>query len=143
MSDEACARYVRFLETLTPAALHNLGAFVTDDVVFRDPFNDVRGCTAMQRVLQKMFDDLSEIDFCVTAQASQRPISFIAWELTGRLSRSGQPLRLNGVSHLVFADDGRVKVHIDYWDAASQLYERLPLLGPVLRMLRRRMAVGG
>jgi hypothetical protein len=108
--------------------------------VFRDPFNDVRGCAAMRRVLQKMFEDLSEVGFCVTAQASQLPISFIAWELTGRMSQSGRLLRLDGVSHLVFAGDGRVKVHIDYWDAASQLYERLPLLGPILRILRRRLA---
>ena len=35
--------------------------------------------------------------------------------------------------------DGRVVEHRDYWDAAEQLYEKLPLIGGVLRLLKRSM----
>jgi hypothetical protein len=38
--------YRQYLETLTPATLDFLGDYVTDDVRFRDPFNDVRGAAA-------------------------------------------------------------------------------------------------
>jgi len=34
---------------------------------------------------------------------------------------------------------GKVVEHIDYWDAAEQVYERLPLLGPILRRVRQRL----
>jgi hypothetical protein len=35
--------------------------------------------------------------------------------------------------------EGRVVEHSDYWDAAEQLYGRLPLSGVVLRAIRRRL----
>jgi hypothetical protein len=94
VSDDACARYIRFLETLTPETLVTIGAFITDDVVFRDPFNDVTGRAAMQRVLQKMFEDLSQIRFRVTDQASRLPIGFIAWELAAIMAKTRRPLRV-------------------------------------------------
>jgi hypothetical protein len=40
-----------------------------------------------------------------------------------------------------FAADGRVGWHRDYWDAAEELYEKLPLIGSLMRLLRRRGAV--
>jgi hypothetical protein len=43
-----------------------------------------------------------------------------------------------GATHLVFDADGKVAVHRDYWDAAEELYEKLPLLGGLMRWLKRR-----
>ena len=45
---------------------------------------------------------------------------------------------VRGVSHLVLAPDGRIAEHRDYWDAAEELYEKLPLLGGLMRWLKRR-----
>ena len=36
-------RYRRYLETLTPETLKAISDYVTEDVRFKDPFNDVRG----------------------------------------------------------------------------------------------------
>jgi len=35
---------------------------------------------------------------------------------------------------------GRVLRHVDHWDPAAQIYEREPLLGGLMRYLRRRLA---
>jgi steroid delta-isomerase len=40
----------------------------------------------------------------------------------------------------VFAPDGRVREHVDYWDPVEGLYDSLPVLGPALRLVRRRLA---
>jgi hypothetical protein len=32
----------------------------------------------------------------------------------------------------------RVAVHRDYWDAAEELYEKLPVVGGVMRWLKKR-----
>ena len=47
---------------------------------------------------------------------------------------------VRGGSHLVLAEDGRIRAHRDYWDAAEELYEKLPILGRLMRWLRRRAA---
>ena len=40
----------------------------------------------------------------------------------------------------MLADDGRITLHRDYWDAAEELYEKLPVIGTLMRWLRRRLA---
>ena len=34
--------------------------------------------------------------------------------------------------------DGRIVMHRDYWDVAEELYEKLPLIGALMRWLKRR-----
>lgn len=41
-------------------------------------------------------------------------------------------------SHLHWDAEGRTVMHRDYWDAAEELYEKLPLLGGLMRWLKRR-----
>jgi len=47
---------------------------------------------------------------------------------------------VRGSSHLKLAADGRIAWHRDYWDAAEELYEKLPVLGSLMRWLRQRLA---
>jgi steroid Delta-isomerase len=134
---DSVAPYAAFFETLSPASLPHLDRLVTDDVVFRDPFNDTRGAAAMRRVFVRMFADVADPRFVVTAAAREGDVAFLRWEFTGRTGR--RTLRLEGVSEIRFAANGRVSAHIDHWDSAGQLYEHLPVLGWVLRRLRRRL----
>jgi steroid Delta-isomerase len=48
-------------------------------------------------------------------------------------------LSFSGASPLRFADEGRFAMHRDCWDAAEALYEKLPLVGSLMRWLKRRV----
>jgi hypothetical protein len=63
------------------------------------------------------------------------------WEFrfaTKRFARGAQCIE--GATHIVFDAGGAVLLHRDYWDAAEELYEKLPLLGTLMRWLKRRFA---
>ena len=47
---------------------------------------------------------------------------------------------IRGSSHLRFDAQSKVCYHRDYWDAAEELYEKLPLIGGLMRFMKRRMA---
>jgi hypothetical protein len=47
---------------------------------------------------------------------------------------------MRGVSHLKFDADGKVNFHRDYWDTAEELYMKVPLIGSLMRSLRRVLA---
>jgi steroid delta-isomerase len=47
---------------------------------------------------------------------------------------------IRGASHLRFDADGKVVWHRDYWDAAEELYAKLPGIGWLMRTLGRRLA---
>ncbi len=133
------ARVVALFEQLTPAALARLGEVYADEVRFVDPFNDVTGLAPMRRIFEHMFETLQAPRFTVLTRFAAGDEAFLTWDFRFRRG-TGAELLIHGGSHLRFAPDGRVLLHRDYWDAAQQVYEQLPLLGAVLRWLRRRIA---
>ena len=133
-------RLARFYETLTPAALDGLDQLYAPDARFKDPFNEVVGIAAIRRIFAHMFATTEAPRFEVTDCIEQGGQAMLGW--TFRFALRGRALTVRGVTHLRFDADDRVTLHRDYWDAAEELYEKLPLIGAALRWLRRRMSAG-
>ncbi len=132
-------RLARFYETFTPAALPGLDQLYAPDARFKDPFNEVAGTAAIRRIFAHMFATTEAPRFEVTDCIEQGEQAMLGWAF--HFALRGRPLVVRGVTHLRFDADGRVVLHRDYWDAAEELYEKLPLIGAPLRWLRRRMSV--
>jgi steroid Delta-isomerase len=142
MSSIALDRFAAYWESLTPAGVAALASYYTEDATFRDPFNHVRGYTAIQRIFTEMFERLIDPRFRVIETLQQDQAALLVWTFTFRI-KAFQPKvsrTIEGTTLIRFAPDGRVREHRDYWDAAGELYEQLPLIGGVLRALRRRFA---
>jgi len=139
--DPRLARIVALYEGLSPAALPQLATIYTNDCRFKDPFNDVQGVPAIRRIFEHMYATLDAPRFVVHERIAQGEQCFLTWDFVFRLkSGSRQEIVVRGSSHLRLAADGRICMHRDYWDVAEELYEKLPLLGALMRWLRRRMA---
>lgn len=136
--DHRADAYVRLWEEMTAPHIETLPALVTPDVHFTDPFNDLRGVDALRRVMLKTLDDLPELNFVVTHKAWMGDLCLMRWDFDAR-TKGGWPLAIIGMSELTFAGD-RVARHIDHWDAGKQFYEQLPVIGGILRLIRRRVA---
>lgn len=139
MSTHPADTYLAAFEALTPHTLDSLVALVDEDVRFRDPFNDCRGRPAFRKIFERMFEDVESPVFSVTYRISDAERTIAHWVFTFRFR--GRDKVITGLSELTFDHrSGLLLAHVDYWDAAGQFYEDLPLLGPLLRWLRRRIA---
>ena len=137
--DARIARIVVLFEQLAPCDVARLGEFYTLDARFKDPFNEVQGVTQVQRIFAHMFGALAEPRFVVHDVLVQGDQCFLTWDFLFRFRRfSGALQTVRGSSHLRLAGDGRIESHRDYWDAAEELYEKLPVLGALMRWLRKR-----
>ncbi len=134
------AALVQFFEHLSPHSVQQLSQHYDAQARFKDPFNDVQGVAAIERIFTHMFQTLEQPRFVVTAQVLQGAQCFLTWEFHFGLKRwsRGQPQRILGATQWLLSDDGRVVLHRDYWDAAEELYEKLPLVGSLMRWLKRR-----
>lgn len=139
--DPRVARLCAFWEALRPANLVDLRTVYNEAVEFRDPFNHLHGADQLEALLTRMFERLQTPCFVVHEVALQTDGAVLVWDFHYRL-RGWQPHRarhIHGASHVRFGADGRVRVHRDYWDAAEQVYEQLPVLGALLRWLKQRL----
>ncbi len=138
----ATARVRAFFESIESASVDRLDAVYAADAHFRDPFNEVHGLPEIRRIFAQMFEHLDDCRFTFVDEAVDARGAFLTWDMTFRIRqlRPQQIRRIHGATHLKFAADGRVAYHRDYWDAADELYAKLPLIGPLMRWLKRRLA---
>lgn len=132
---------VAFYENLSLADVERLGNFYASDAYFKDPFNEVYGVEAIQRIFRHMFKQLEAPRFRICERIVDADGSAVLiWEFWFRSSLLGGEQVLRGASHLRFNDEGKVSLHRDYWDASEELYAKIPVLGGLVRLLRRHLA---
>lgn len=135
-------RFVGFFEGLEQTDLVRIGDIYTDDVHFVDPFSDFHGLQTLTGIFEAMFTKMRDYRLEVHEFGMIGPDSgFVRWTMSGYVKQLGKDIWIvEGGSLVRFDSNGRVREHIDYWDAASQMYERLPVIGWILRMIRRKLA---
>ncbi len=129
---------VAFYEGLQPETIPRLREIYAADARFRDPFNDVVGHAAIERIFAHMFEHLDAPSFRVTGCIADGRRAALEWRFTFVLR--ARRFEVVGASVLDFDEDGRVRAHRDYWDVAEELYAKLPGVGPMVRWLGRRMS---
>lgn len=136
--NEPLARITAFFETLSADEVPRLTSLYAPDAFFKDPFNEVHGVAAIERIFRHMFIQVDAPRFVVVEAFAAGDQAFLAWEFHFRMKRFNAAAQcIRGASHLRFAPDGRIASHRDYWDAAEELYEKLPVLGRLMRWLKR------
>ena len=136
---------VLVFEQLQATDLSTLGNWYAPDARFKDPFKEVQGVAAIAAVFAHLFETLHEPRFVVTERIVQGSQCFLVWDFLFRFKTMDNATTqcIRGGSHLQFvqSDDGdwRISLHRDYWDAAEELYEKLPLVGGLMRWLKKRV----
>lgn len=134
--------YVKAFTSLRPGNIDTLLALVEIDVVFVDPFNNLRGKAAFGAVFEHMFETTIEPQFTISDVAlstvRDRHVTYLRWQMTARTKGwPSVPLELEGMSEIHIGDTGLVSHHIDHWDSASQLLSKLPFIGALVRQIMR------
>jgi ketosteroid isomerase-like protein len=132
-------RVIDFFQSISADSARTLSLIYTDDVWFKDPFNEVQGLEQVSHIFTHMFEQVDTPRFVVTHSVLQDDQAFLTWDFLFRMRRfSDEEQCIRGATHVRFASDGRVAYHRDYWDAAEELYEKLPVVGSLMRWLKTR-----
>lgn len=113
--------------------------FFDENSSFEDPFQKVQGLDAIYKVFEHMYTTLVDPKFRVDEIIENDSIAYLKWHFYFKLSKNEEEQSFVGVSRVEFDRLGKVISHVDYWDAASNVYEKIPLLGSLLRMIKRKL----
>ncbi len=134
---------VRWFETLDQESVERIGEFYADDACFKDPFNEVQGIDGIRKIFTHMFEQVCEPRFRILERVIAPNGAMLSWEFTFRFRPGSGVVTVRGATHLRFDGRGRITHHRDYWDAAEELYSKLPLIGALMRLMRRRLSATG
>jgi hypothetical protein len=129
---------IDWFEHLSPQTIDRIPQLYAANAEFKDPFNEVRGTDAIARIFRHMFTQVDEPRFVIGSRFSGDDGVMLLWDFHFRTrGRRPQAICVRGTSHLRFDAAGKVVLHRDYWDAAEELYAKLPVLGALMRGLQR------
>lgn len=134
----ALQRLANWFETLSQDSLKTIDQFYTPAAYFKDPFNEVRDIRDIEHIFNDMFVQFEQPRFVIQEQVcdDSNAQALLTWHFN--FQWRGKNWRIVGSSHLRFNAEGLVEYHRDYWDASEELYEKLPVIGFVLRSLKKR-----
>ena len=130
--------YIQLFEELSMEQLEGIEGFISRNVQFKDPFNELSGLDDFRRLLVKTLNDVKDPKFTVTHRAWCNDILFLRWSFQGEIKGLNH-WNVEGMSEVRFDEQGLVCQHIDHWDASEQFYAKLPLIGTIIRLIRRRL----
>ena len=142
MTHNAVNDIVTYFETFTPQSIPRVAEFYAPDATFKDPFNEVRGLKAIEGIYSHMFKALTAPRFIVTSQIvdADKNACFLIWDFKFYLKNYNKTTEqtIRGGSHLILDANGKITTHRDYLYAAVVLYEKLRVVGGVMRWLKKR-----
>jgi hypothetical protein len=126
-------------ENLSPNSIDTLVALYSKDAFFKDPFNEVTGHADIRHIFTHMFTQVNNPHFVIKNSLENGAQACLIWEFIFQMKQSpniDQVIR--GCTWMTFNEAALIVEHRDYWDAAEELYEKIPALGALMRWLKKR-----
>ncbi|MDX1490899.1 MAG: nuclear transport factor 2 family protein [Pseudohongiellaceae bacterium] len=119
--------------------LEQLDRLYTQDIEFRDPIHTVHGILGLKQYMRKLYANSADIRFEYTEEHWGDHWASISWWMDYRHPKiaGGELVRVRGTTQIRFTD--RIYFHEDFYDMGALLYAHLPIIGPVIKFINRRV----
>ena len=119
--------YINLFSNLTPEKINDFDDLISKDIIFVDPFNNIKGINAFKKVFHHMFKNVKDPKFFILDYTINKERVYLKWKMTFFAFKSLQTIE--GMSELLLNDFGEVVFHRDYWDSLSGLFIKIPYIG--------------
>lgn len=135
----------RFKDLFSDLSEENVRAKVRDvyakDVYFNDTLKEVRGIDALEIYLLESAKAVESCRVEVNDVSVNGGNYYFRWvmDIRFKMFKRGKTTRSIGMSHIRFDPSGRIVMHQDYWDSTQGFFEHIPLIGYLIRKIKRRL----
>lgn len=139
--DPRLQQLAAFYRDFGPGSYRQVETLYHADARFTDPVHSLQGAGAIARYFADMGENLLACQFEFTHALMAGDQAFVRWIMRLRHPKlvAGRQIELAGMSRLRY--QGLLIIeHEDCYDLGAMVYEQLPLLGLLVRWLRRRLA---
>ena len=133
-----------FLETFQQVDGDNLNLLkriYAPTISFIDPIHAVAGIEKLMDYYAQLYLNAISLDFSFNNKMHAGNAAYVQWSLLlahAKLNH-GKTIALAGTSYLQFDQDDLVVLHRDYFDLGAMLYEHIPVLGSLVKSIKRRL----
>ncbi len=121
--------------------INDIRQFYASDILFIDPFKKVKGLDNLEHYFSELYGNVKSINFDFSETISQGNNHAIIWQMhvSHEKINRGLPYSITGSTHLKTNSQNQIIYHRDYFDAGSMIYEKLPLIGLIIRWIKKKI----
>jgi len=108
------------------------------DVQFTDPIHEIQGVQNLIQYFNKLNDNLDSGSFVFTEESFIGNKAFLSWDMKLKLKKPNKYVTASGITVLTI--DEKIIKHRDYFDAGELFYENVPVVGGLIRFLKKKIA---
>jgi steroid delta-isomerase len=132
MNETYIKNYINLFSHLNLDNIEQFDNFIDKNIIFSDPFNDIKGSENFKKIFYHMFKNVKDPSFIILNYSKSKNKVFLKWKMTFYAFKSKQ--FIEGVSEITLNSDGKISSHIDYWDSMNGLFIKLPIIGILYRL---------
>tara|TARA_B100000282_G_C31472924_1_gene372145 strand:- start:93 stop:518 length:426 start_codon:yes stop_codon:yes gene_type:complete len=127
MNKNFVKNYINLFSNLSPENINEFDNLISKDIIFVDPFNNIKGVNAFKNIFYHMFENVTDPKFLIVDYSISKKRVYLKWKMTFFAFKSLQTIE--GMSELLLNDVGKIVSHVDYWDSLNGLFIKIPLIG--------------
>lgn len=122
-------------------ALEKLEPLYSPEVQFIEPAGEINGREALFQHFRTTCNNLIECQFIFndSLETCAADRAFLVWSMNFRHKQlgGGNPITTSGTTLLRFGE--QIVFHRDWFDLGETVYEHVPLLGSMIRLIKKKM----
>lgn len=134
-------KFSAFYTDLESMKLSELPLIYSANITFIDPIAEHHGLAAIEAYFSKLLHNAKFCKFSIhSAEQTLEGNYVVVWTMSYTSSRvnKGQAISLDGIT-LLKIENEKVIYHRDYYDMGQMVYEHVPLLGRIVKRIKKGM----
>lgn len=132
-------RFKAFYRDVKNPQLDKIHTIYTDDIRFKDPIHQISGIDDVHAYLTSMCENVQSGRFEYLDQLVGENSAYIKWNMYFRHPKLGdETIVVRGITQIQFNE--QIFYHEDSYDLGEMLYERIPVVGFLVRKIKQRLA---
>lgn len=151
----AIQKFKSFYTDLTSMQVDELSDLYSTNVIFIDPIASHSGIAAVENYFSKLLHNAKHCTFTIhdiqkttvfasseeqnqTDDKSMSEHYTVTWQMSFTSSKinKGQAIHVDGITQLKI-ENNKISFHRDYYDLGQMVYENVPLLGRIIKRIKR------
>ena len=132
-------KFVTVFSDMQYDTVHRINDIYEPHIVFVDPFHEIHGLQRLAEYFAEMYENVAHCEFRFNEQYTKEKSAALFWTMSLRHKTFDKhnTIEVNGSSLIRFGE--KIHFHQDYFDAGALIYERVPLVGKVIKTIKARV----
>ncbi len=142
--DENAKRIIKYFNEFSPEKMEILDLFYDANIEFVDPAAKLKGLSNLKDYYAAVYKNVKTIhfDFHEIHQDADTYCTTYTLTLSVNGLNSGKKYSVEGMSILKFNQKNLISYHRDYIDLGAMVYEKLPVVGALIKVVKKKLAHG-